>query len=630
MRELIESLGPEAVRIARLMEAPASGMQDAVGVDLCASGNNEGVLLAGWFNVEVESVSEAALVGGSAPALNILPYLHFLPRDEQSEWPPPQRFVAALPAALRGFSRPPRLQVEFKDRSVLNLTLPPPCGHDAVASLASVFDAQTWLALSEAIGEHWTAFPRTAGADSVAEAVQPLARDGYAGTPHIFEAPSERMAAAIDHAFLIPNLGVLTVGWLLDPDDQVESVHAHFGGRPSPDLMPEAIRLSRPDVLHQFARWLQNSTTDRFGFCFLAPFSGAPFEGQAGFLYYTVRTRSNVRRRLRPSALKRCDGNPLRPIREILQLLPSDDVEGFCRHVAPVVERLWNSRPEVPNANSVIDVGIVPDNPTVSVIVPIYGRNDFIEYQLSLFADDPDWKDAELIYVIDDPRISSQTVQLCREIHPLYRVPTRLVVGRQNRGFAAANNAGAARARGKLLLLLNSDVMPKRRGWLSELCRQYESLPGVGALGAKLLFPDGSLQHGGISFERTPRFPGLWLNSHPGKGLPPGTAAKGALVAVPAVTAACLMVDRDLYLSVGGLDEGYILGDFEDSDFCLKLRRAGRQICCAQSVELFHLERQSQQSIGSDAWRAGLTLYNAWVHTKRWDESIRQLIASPT
>src|SRR5262249_48381599 len=121
------------------------------------------------------------------------------------------------------------------------------------------------------------------------------------------------------------------------------------------------------------------------------------------------------------------------------------------------------------------------------------------------------------------------------------------------------------------------------------------------------------------------RYPGLWLNGHPGKGLPGEPMPKGTLVPVPAITAACLMVSRDLYAEVGGLDENYILGDFEDSDLCMKLRAAGRQICCAPQVELYHLERQSQRLIGTSEWRSALTLYNAWLHTKRWGDSIERM-----
>ena len=78
------------------------------------------------------------------------------------------------------------------------------------------------------------------------------------------------------------------------------------------------------------------------------------------------------------------------------------------------------------------------------------------------------------------------------------------------------------------------------------------------------------------------------------------------------------MIDAALYEAVGGLSEDYIIGDFEDSDFCLRAVAAGRRNWVALDIELYHLERQSQDRIGEALWRANLTLYNCWQHHQRW------------
>jgi GT2 family glycosyltransferase len=85
------------------------------------------------------------------------------------------------------------------------------------------------------------------------------------------------------------------------------------------------------------------------------------------------------------------------------------------------------------------------------------------------------------------------------------------------------------------------------------------------------------------------------------------------------------MVDKDLYDEVGGLDEGYIIGDVEDSDFCLKLRARGSGSYYAPSVELYHLELRAQNLEGSTDWRASLNLHNAWRMTLRWSDEIQRL-----
>jgi GT2 family glycosyltransferase len=76
---------------------------------------------------------------------------------------------------------------------------------------------------------------------------------------------------------------------------------------------------------------------------------------------------------------------------------------------------------------------------------------------------------------------------------------------------------------------------------------------------------------------------------------------------------------------VGGLSEDYIIGDFEDSDLCLRLREVGRRNWLVPRVTLYHLERQSQAVAGNPAWRTNLTLYNCWVHHQRWNDMIERI-----
>jgi GT2 family glycosyltransferase len=132
------------------------------------------------------------------------------------------------------------------------------------------------------------------------------------------------------------------------------------------------------------------------------------------------------------------------------------------------------------------------------------------------------------------------------------------------------------------------------------------------------LFEDGSIQHDGIGFVPHPQLPEIWLNDHPGKGLSPAEAPPPEDVEIPAVTGACMLLRRDTYLELGGLDDEYVIGDFEDSDLCLRLRERELLSYCARGETLYHLERQSLPHLGPADWRAKITLYNAWRHTRRW------------
>jgi len=91
------------------------------------------------------------------------------------------------------------------------------------------------------------------------------------------------------------------------------------------------------------------------------------------------------------------------------------------------------------------------------------------------------------------------------------------------------------------------------------------------------------------------------------------------------VTGACLLLSRDDFLQLGGLDENFILGDFEDSDLCMKARSHNMRVLLAEHVSLYHLERQSQTLVTGQRWQQELTYYNCWQHSMKWDEQIMQL-----
>jgi GT2 family glycosyltransferase len=191
-------------------------------------------------------------------------------------------------------------------------------------------------------------------------------------------------------------------------------------------------------------------------------------------------------------------------------------------------------------------------------------------------------------------------------------------------GFAAATNLGATLARGGLLLLMNSDVLPIREGWLLELCTAARTLSRAGAVAPRLTYEDGSTQHEGMRFVRHRPWADMWVNDHPNKGQ--HGHSRRAPLEIDALTGACLLLDRSLFQAVGGLCEDYIVGDFEDSDLCLKLLVAGYRNWLVPDVVLCHLERQSQDRNETPRLRTNLSLINCWIHNERWNAEISRRI----
>jgi len=306
----------------------------------------------------------------------------------------------------------------------------------------------------------------------------------------------------------------------------------------------------------------------------------------------------------------------------------------FERAISPAVDWFWAQTrcPRLKPAEVVY--GTAPPEARVSVIVPVYGRLDFVRHQIARFSNDPDFRaeggTVDLIYVLDDPAKADEFARLCRFLHDVYGVPFRTLVQSQNLGYSAANNAGAGIARGRLLLLLNSDVFPDKPRWVGHLASTYDTLDGCGILGCRLLFEDGSLQHAGMRFRASNVVRGCWENVHPGQGLPPSFDSHTSAEPVQAVTGACLMIQRVLFDELGGMSEDYVIGDFEDSDLCLRAQARGLKVYYTPDVELYHLERQSMRLAGHDNLRfhLSLTLYNEWKHGQRWKAMIPKIMAS--
>jgi GT2 family glycosyltransferase len=159
--------------------------------------------------------------------------------------------------------------------------------------------------------------------------------------------------------------------------------------------------------------------------------------------------------------------------------------------------------------------------------------------------------------------------------------------------FSAINNHAVRHAKGSLIGLINNDIEAIDPGWLKAMVRHLLR-SNVGAVGAKLLWPNGMVQHAGVV---------LGLNGlvgHTGNDWYKDDIGyfgyNQTTHSTSAVTAACLLCKREDYLAVGGLDEKDFPVNFNDVDFCLKLRRFGKRIVWTPEAQLLHAESASRGS----------------------------------
>ncbi|MBB1296290.1 glycosyltransferase [Pseudoalteromonas sp. SR41-7] len=294
----------------------------------------------------------------------------------------------------------------------------------------------------------------------------------------------------------------------------------------------------------------------------------------------------------------------------------------ILRHLADI----WQGESIMDNLLPEVGMfGEVNVQPTVSVIIPIYGRYDFLQHQLLAFSNDADMQNHEIIYVLDDPRIEREFNIMCHGVFNTFDHPFKTIHAGKNLGFAGANNLGASIATGKYILALNSDVMPSNKGWLGRLAEKFSSLDSPGILGTKLVYEDETIQHIGMVFQDDAYYPGIWMNYHPHKGMPSHLINKKETELTELVTGACMLMEKEFFISVGGFDTRYILGDFEDSDLCLKAYQHNKKIYIDTKESLYHLERLSQNLVDSGDWKYKLTLLNGLYQKDKWGDAIEEV-----
>src|SRR5439155_6471405 len=211
----------------------------------------------------------------------------------------------------------------------------------------------------------------------------------------------------------------------------------------------------------------------------------------------------------------------------------------------------------------------------VSLIIPTRDRWRILERAIRSVLEKTSYAPYEMVVVDNqsrDPRTLAYLEELARD------GTARVLRYDAPFNYSSINNLAVREARGEVVCLLNNDVEVIAADWLGEMV-SHALRPGVGAVGAKLLYPHGSIQHAGVL---------LGLHGAAGhvfrlidRDQDAYFGRPQVVQAIGAVTAACLAIRKETYLRVGGLDEIELKVAFNDVDLCLKLLEAGlRNVYC--------------------------------------------------
>jgi GT2 family glycosyltransferase len=241
--------------------------------------------------------------------------------------------------------------------------------------------------------------------------------------------------------------------------------------------------------------------------------------------------------------------------------------------------------------------------PVVSIIVAVYNGSQVLPKALEALR-----RNTEPCYelILVENGSTDESASLVRQAEH-----ATVIINTRNLGFGAANNQGAARASGRYLLFMNQDVFVDP-GWLAPLVDRIEADQRIGAVGPKLIFPDGSLQCAGALLSRS------GSTKCYGTGDRPRKAEYGLARVVDYLSGACLLVRRCAFNDVGGFDPLYGLAYFEDADLCLTLAAHGYRSVYEPRSSVTHRRGQPDESV------LALALRNRALFERRW----RRVLAS--
>jgi GT2 family glycosyltransferase len=224
----------------------------------------------------------------------------------------------------------------------------------------------------------------------------------------------------------------------------------------------------------------------------------------------------------------------------------------------------------------------------ISIIIPSRDNYEFISKSLGSLFNITDYSNYEVV-IVDNQSEQLSVLNLYSLYESRYE---NFLLTKENLpfNFSRACNQGAAKATGDLLLFLNNDTEIIDPNWLTNLAGVLQ-IPGVGVVGPKLLYPDGSVQHAGIVIGLEGHASHVFMGVKSDIYTPYGYV--DWMRNVSAVTGACMMVRRDVFEKVGGFDESLTLA-FGDVDLCLRIIDAGYRVVYTPDVQLIHYEGKTR------------------------------------
>lgn len=235
----------------------------------------------------------------------------------------------------------------------------------------------------------------------------------------------------------------------------------------------------------------------------------------------------------------------------------------------------------------------INNNPRVSIIIPNKDHMEDLKKCINSILDKTTYKNYEII-VVENNSESKEIFEYYDTINKNDKI--KVLNWDSEFNYSAINNFGVKNSSGEYIILLNNDIEIISNNWIEEMLMLAQR-DDVGAVGAKLYYPDDTIQHAGVILS----IGGVAAHSHKYiSKINMGYFGRAVIVQnLSAVTAACLMVKKSIFYEVEGLDEEFKVS-YNDIDFCMKIRKKGYLITFTPYAEMYHYESKSRGSEDTD------------------------------
>jgi glycosyltransferase involved in cell wall biosynthesis len=253
--------------------------------------------------------------------------------------------------------------------------------------------------------------------------------------------------------------------------------------------------------------------------------------------------------------------------------------------------------------------------PSIDIIIPTRDRIDLMRMCINSILKKTSYKNYRIV-IVDNGSVETETLEQFKTWRNNY-ANIQIIRDDSPFNYSRLNNNAVHQSKADLICLLNNDIEIISPAWLQEMAG-YAIRPDIGCVGSRLWYPNNTLQHGGVIVG----LGGVAGHSH--KHLPKNDAGYMGRAVVPqalsAVTAACLMIKRTIYMQVNGLDEDLRVA-FNDVDFCLRVRDAGYRNVWTPFAEMYHHESASR---GHEDNPEKIARFNSEIDfmKKRWGDKL--------